>query len=413
LILIVGVTLLTGILAGSYPAFYLSSSSPILIFRQRLMSGRKGSRLRKLLVVVQFTFSIILILMTVISIKQSRHNLAVDLGFDRSDVIAVTMPQEIRGKLETIEHEWRRGRDILSVSASAALPIEWKAEKQVLPEGYIEGEAFAMDAYAVDYGFVEMLDIGILRGRSFSREYDDAAGFIINETAAQHLQWENPIGKRLAIGERKGMVIGVAEDYHFKSILLEKIAPAVLYLAPDEVNYIFVKYSAPENFSGVIESIEEKWRLVAPDLPFEYTTLENAFSDVFQGDKTSEMTGILGVLAIFLSCLGLFGLSTYSVERRKKEIGIRKVLGASASRIVRMLARDFIKLVAIANLIAIPIAYFMMNAIIRFIYAYPISIGVEIFIITTILTLLIAFLTVFSQTIRSALVNPANSLKHE
>ena len=209
------------------------------------------------------------------------------------------------------------------------------------------------------------------------------------------------------------MVIGVAEDYHFKSILLEKIAPAVLYLAPDEVNYIFVKYSAPENFSGVIESIEEKWRLVAPDLPFEYTTLENAFSDVFQGDKTSEMTGILGVLAIFLSCLGLFGLSTYSVERRKKEIGIRKVLGASASRIVRMLARDFIKLVAIANLIAIPIAYFMMNAIIRFIYAYPISIGVEIFIITTILTLLIAFLTVFSQTIRSALVNPANSLKHE
>lgn len=413
LVLVVGVTLLTGIFAGSYPAFYLSASPPVLISQGRLVSGKKGSRLRKLLVVVQFTFSIILILMTVISIKQSRHNLAVDLGFDRTDVVAVTMPQEFRGKLDILKNELLRSKDILSVTASAALPVEWRAEKQVLPEGFIEGDAFDMNAYAVDYGFVEMMGIDIVQGRSFSREYNDAGSFIINETAAKQLKWDNPIGKRLAMGDRKGTIIGVSKDYHFKSIVLEKISPAVLYLAPDEMNYVFVKYSGRENLSGVVESIGEKWRLVAPDLPFEYTTLENAFYDVFQGDKTSEMTGTLGVLAIFLSCLGLFGLSSYSVERRQKEIGIRKVLGASVSRIVRMLTGDFIKLVAIADLIAIPIAYFSMNAIIRFVYSYPVKIGIGIFILTTVLTLLVAFLTVFSQTIRSAMLNPANSLKHE
>ena len=413
LLLIIGVTLLTGVFAGSYPAFYLSASQPVLVFQRRLMSGKKGSRLRKLLVVTQFTFSIILILMTFISIKQSRHNLAVDLGYNRTNVVAVTMPRQIRGKLEIFKNELLRNKDVLSVSASAALPIEWKTEKQVLPEGVLKEDAFDMNAYAVDYGFVEMLDIDIVQGRNFSREYADAENFIINETAAHHLQWENPIGKSLAMGDRKGTVIGVAEDFHFKSILLEKLSPAVLYLGPDELNYIFVKYSTPENLSRVIEFIREKWSLVVPDLPFEYITLENAFYDVFQGDKTSEMTGTLGVLAILLSCLGLFGLSSYSVERRRKEIGIRKVLGASVSRIVRMLTKDFIKLVAIANLIAIPVAYFMMNAIIRFVYSYPISIGVEVFIVTTGVTLLIAFLTVSSQTVRSALANPANSLKHE
>jgi putative ABC transport system permease protein len=217
----------------------------------------------------------------------------------------------------------------------------------------------------------------------------------------------------MAIGDRKGTVIGVAGDFHFKSIFLEKISPALMYLGSDELNYLFIKYAAPESLSGVIEFIGEKWSVVAPDLPFEYVTLDNAFDDVFQDDKTSEMTGTLGALAILLSCLGLYGLSSFSVERRIKEIGIRKVLGASVLRIVRMFTGDFIRLVAIANLIAIPIAYFMMKAIIQFIYAYPTNIGVVIFLIPTGLTLLIAFLTVSSQTIKSALTNPVDSLKYE
>ena len=210
-----------------------------------------------------------------------------------------------------------------------------------------------------------------------------------------------------------GTVIGVARDFHFMSIYLEELSPAILYLESDKLNYLLFEYSAHENLPGVLEYTRNKWNMIAPDLPFETITLENAFYDVLQGDKTSEMTGILGGLAIFLSCLGLFGLSSYSVERRVKEIGIRKVLGASVSGIVGMLSKDFIKLVAIANLIAIPIAYFMMNAIIRFVYSYPVGLGVGIFVITAGLTLLIAFLTVSALTIKSALANPVDSLKYE
>ncbi len=413
LILIFGVTILTGFFAGSYPAFYLSASKPVLVFQKRLVTGKKGSRFRKFLVVVQFTFSIILVLMTVISIKQSHHNLNVDLGYNRNNIIAVTMSDDIRDKLAIFKNELVRSKDIISVSASAALPIEWNSESHILPEGVVEKDALLMNVYGVDFGLIEMLDIPIVQGRSFSRDYKDADNFIVTETVVRHLQWQDPIGKRITMRGQKGTVIGVVKDFFFKSILLEKMSPAVLYLGPDELNYMFVKYSTPESLPGVIEYIREKWNIVSPDLPFEYITLENAFYDVFQGDKTSEMTGILGALAIFLSCLGLFGLSSYSVERRVKEIGIRKVLGASVSRIVGMLTKDFIKLVAIANLIAIPIAYFMMNAIINFVYTYPISIGVGIFVITTGLTLLIAFLTVSALTIKSALANPVDSLKYE
>jgi putative ABC transport system permease protein len=176
---------------------------------------------------------------------------------------------------------------------------------------------------------------------------------------------------------------------------------------------MLVKYSSPNNLESVTEFVREKWLTAAPGVPFESITLDNFFNDVLQGDKTAEMTGTLGALAVLLSCLGLFGLSNYSVERRIKEIGIRKVLGASVAKIVKMLTKDFIKLVAIANIIAMPIAYFMMNAINNFIYAYPIKIKADIFFLTAGLTLLIAFLTVASQTIKSALANPVNSLKYE
>ncbi len=413
LVLVIVVTILTGFFAGSYPAFFLSASHPVLVFQKRLVTGKKGGRFRKFLVVVQFTFSIVLILMTVISIKQSRYNLNVDLGFDRSNIVALTMSDISRDRMEILKNELISNKDIVSVSASAALPMEWNTESRVLPEGAIEEEAVLMNIYAIDIGLIEMLDIPIIQGRSFAREYTDTDSLIINQTAVQNLQWKNPIGKQVTVNGQKRTVIGVAQDFHFKSIYLEKLSPAVLYLGSDELNYMLIEYSAHKSFPGVLEYIRDKWNMVAADLPFEYITLDNAFYDVFQGDKTSEMTGILGALAIFLSCLGLFGLSSYSVERRIKEIGIRKVLGASVSRIVGMLTKDFIKLVAIANLIAIPIAYFMMNAIIRFVYSYPVSLGAEIFVMTAGASLLIAFLTVSALTIRSAMSNPVDSLKYE
>jgi putative ABC transport system permease protein len=209
------------------------------------------------------------------------------------------------------------------------------------------------------------------------------------------------------------MVIGVVKDFHFKSIYLKSISPTVLRLEAEGLNYMLVHYSASDRFSGVIEYIKEQWNMLAPDLPFEYITLNNYFQDVYSGDKTPELAGILGVTAIFLSCLGLFGLSSFSVERKIKEIGIRKVFGASVTGIIKMLIKQFIKLVVIANMIAMPIAYYLINGMNQFLYAYPVDIGIDIFIFSLFITLLIAFLTVTSQTLKAAQTNPVESLRYE
>ncbi len=413
LVLVFVITIITGLVSGSYPAFYLSSFKPISVLKGSIQQRKQKGRLRKALVVVQFSFSIILILMTIVSIKQSNHNMNLNLGFDRENIIAIEINGKAKNNLDIMKKELMRHNDVLSVSTAAALPIDWENKQRILPEGTGEDASFKMDVYNIDYNFIELLGIEILNGRNFSDRINDESNIIINETAAKQLQWENPIGKRIEIDEQVATIIGVAKDYHFKSLYFEAMTPAILNINKDNLNYLLLKCSHKQNIDKIIAYAENHWQIINPDLPFEQITLNRFFEDSNSGDNTAEITGFIGTLAILISCLGLFGLSTFAVERRIKEIGIRKVLGASIAGITKMLISNFLMLVLIANIIALPIAWYLMNMMIQFLYAYPISIGFEIFLFTALITLIVAFITVSSQTLKTALLNPVESLRYE
>lgn len=408
------VSFLTGVLSGLYPALFLSSFRSAHILKDKLQGRGGRGRSRKFLVIFQFTISAMLILMAVVWMRQAAFVYEVDFGYDRENIIVVSLSDEAKDNRHLLKEMILQHPDVTSVSASFALPVHWRTMKNVTPEDKTETESMSISVFEADYDFVDALDMHITHGRDFSREYDDDNNFIINELMVNRLGWENPLGKGLLVGTERGTIIGVVEDFQFMNLFYPMV-PGIVALEQDDLNYLLVEFEREESFSSIVEHIRKKWQTLIPFMPFEYFTLDDHFDQRhFNGSKLiSEIIAIVGIVAIFFSCLGLVGLASYSARKRTKEIGIRKVLGASATSILSTLGVDFLKLVILSNIIALPIAYLISMKLLDFAYSRHISIGVDILLLPVLITLITAISAIVSQTLKAAFANPADSLRYE
>lgn len=413
LLSLVGVILVVGIFGGSYPAFYLSKFSPATVFKGEITQGSAGSLFRKILVVIQFTISVAMIVCTLVVFKQLNFMKTKDQGFDQRNVIGFQMNRSMIQKLSVLKQSLLENPNILSVG-TASNPVGEGSGKVIFKmetdQGMIDrGVNFTV----VDHDFIKTLGIKIIKGRGFQEDMpsDTLTGVVINETLAKRMNWAEPIGKKVELGNNiKGGVIGVIKDYHQTGMYNQIESLLLVYRLKN--NIVYVKLS-DKDVQGSLRFIESKWKEVFPEKPFEYKFLTERFNEQF---KTDEKRGLIftlfTILAILIACLGLFGLASYMVEQRTKEIGIRKVVGASEGIIVRMISKEFLLLVSISILIAFPIAFYMMSSWLQN-YVYRTELGVMVFIIAALITIAITFITISFKAYKASVLNPASSLRTE
>ena len=409
------IVLFTGITAGSYPALYLSAFRPSEILKGKLSTGKKSSILRKFLVVFQFSVSTVLIIGTFIVFNQLNYMKSKQLGFDKEHVVVIpNLGGGMQLDYESVKSELTKNTNILSACATLRVPGRGFGSRAVRPEGAAENESIHMSGHWVDHDFVETYGLKILEGRNFSKAYqtDATEAFILNEAAVKKFGWGSAVGKHLVLGERKqGTVIGVVQDFHFQS-LHQTIAPLIIHIQPGRYFYVSVRIR-PNNIDGTLDFIRNQWHKFDPNHPFDYFFLDDYFDRQYKSEERLEkILRSFAFLAIFIASLGLFGLVSFITEQKTKEIGIRKVLGASSFRIVSLLSKDFIRLILLGNLIAWPIAYVAMNRWLQN-FAYRAKLTWGIFIMSAVIALGIGLVTMSVQSVKAALTNPVDSLKHE
>ena len=415
LFVLIGIILFTGLASGSYPAFMLSSFKPVNVLRKgKLPSGSGGFVLRRILVVGQFTATIVLIIGTIVMYKQLNYIRNKDIGLDRDHVVAISMNRELRQNYRSFKNEIKQHPNVINVTAARRLPTSIGHINPVYWEGKGPEDYVTMTDASVDYDYFETLGMQIIQGRSFSEEYaTDPENYVLNEEATKITGLESPIGKMFSCWEDEGIIIGIVKNFHAIS-LHNEIGPVIFTLSQrhGSHSYIFVKIR-PNDISGTIASLGKKAVEFAPNNLFEYSFLDDEFnrqyaSDQRRGDVYKHFT----FLAIFISCLGLFGMASFTAEQRTKEIGIRKVLGASVPNIIVLISRDFVTLLLVSNVIAWPVAYYLMDKLLNN-YAYRTSIAVWVFIVSGMMAIFIALLTVCLRIVRVAHSNPVDSLRYE
>ena len=418
LIALISFAIIVGLLAGIYPAFVLSGFKPALILKGQHGSTKGKGTLRKFLVVTQFAISIILIIATIVILQQLQFLNNRPLGYTKDQVVTLRYFRELAPNYDAFYNELKKQSSIKNSARSSRIPtgrlLDSQGTARIQKGDSLSDTNVVLKNINIDHEFFDTYQVTLAAGRNFSKDIksDDSLSFILNESAVKMMGMTNETitDKDFQYAGIKGRVIGVVKDFHFES-LHEPIVPIVFQAAPFH-NRISIKLSGNDVQSG-IASIERVWKEFIPHRPFEYEFLSSQYKQLYEAEqKQGQLFIIFACLAILIACLGLFGLATFNAMQRVKEIGIRKVLGASVPSIIALLSKEIMVLIVVANLLAWPLAWYFMNQWLST-FAYHVDMGIFAYMLAGAVAILIALITVSSQTIKAAINNPANTLRYE
>ncbi len=409
-----GITaILTGFLAGSYPAFFLSAFQPAKVLKKDTSRGHKGSLFRAILVISQFSVSGLLIILTLVAYQQLQYIKNTELGFSREQIVHVQVNDQMRESYKTFKERLLRDPRILNVTYASAPPHFLFNVNNFKWEGMETDKEVEINFLYVDHDYAETFDLEIVEGRDFSEEYptDATEAYVVNESAVRFMGLTDPIGKRVALAGIEGKIIGVVKDFNHKPLIFE-ISPMVMAIRPSWYYDLLIKI-APGDIQGSLAHIEEVFNEISPAFPFEYQFLDEWFEFIYTPLKImNHIFNSFAFLAMFISCLGLFGLASLLLEQKQKEIGIRKVLGASTTGVMFLLSKRFMRIILVANVIAIPVAYFATKTFLN-LFVYRTKLNAVMVAATVVFTFAVALLTISYQVIKTALANPVDSIRYE